>query len=232
MCKVNFISEFNSFMRFARNNSLSLRERILWIALFYVANDRATYNEQSQEYEWPDDYIQVSNGEMNLYCCLDKRAIETTRNALKQRGLIDFKPGHRNNRNPAYRLNYLSAEEVRSKKAPNHAPNDVPNCIPNHAPNDVPNDIPNHAPSNVPNTSFLGTILPPTITPYSKLNNIKENQGGGKERSNESQPISVQNTGTYFRQEENGLLSIIPDGAFANDGVSGFVPLPRRGVGT
>ena len=51
MSKVNFISEFNLFMRYARNNNLSLRERMLWIALFYIANDRATYNEQTQEYD-------------------------------------------------------------------------------------------------------------------------------------------------------------------------------------
>lgn len=56
MSKVNFISEFNLFMRYARNNNLSLRERMLWIALFYIANDRATYNEQTQEYDWPDGF--------------------------------------------------------------------------------------------------------------------------------------------------------------------------------
>ncbi len=31
MCKVNFVSEFNSIMRYARDYSLSLRERMLWI---------------------------------------------------------------------------------------------------------------------------------------------------------------------------------------------------------
>ena len=28
VCKVNFVSEFNLFMRFARNNNLSARERM------------------------------------------------------------------------------------------------------------------------------------------------------------------------------------------------------------
>ena len=51
MSKVNFVSEFNSIMRYARDYSLSLRERMLWIALFYIANDRAVYNEQTQEYD-------------------------------------------------------------------------------------------------------------------------------------------------------------------------------------
>ena len=57
MSKVNFVSEFNLFMRYARNNNLSMRERMLWIALFYIANDRATYNEQSEEYDWPDGFF-------------------------------------------------------------------------------------------------------------------------------------------------------------------------------
>lgn len=118
MSKVNFVSEFNLFMRYARDSSLSLRERMLWIALFYIANDRATYNEQTQEYDWPDGFIQVSNGELNLYCCLDKRAIETLRNGLKQRGLIDFQPGQKNKKNPAYKINYLSVN-VGYKKVPN-----------------------------------------------------------------------------------------------------------------
>ena len=119
MSKVNFVSEFNSIMRYARDYSLSLRERMLWIALFYIANDRAVYNEQTQEYEWPAGFIQVSNGELNLYCCLDKRAIETLRNTLKQRGVLDFQPGVKNKRNPAYKLNYLT---VGYKNAPNDVP--------------------------------------------------------------------------------------------------------------
>ena len=93
MSKVNFVNEFNLFMRYARNNGLSLRERMLWIALFHIANDRAIYNEQTQEYDWPEGLFFVSHGELYSFCCLDKRSIETLRNSLKQRGLIDFKPG-------------------------------------------------------------------------------------------------------------------------------------------
>ena len=145
MSKVNFVSEFNLFMRYARDNGLSLRERMLWIALFYVANDRAVYNEQTSEYDWPDDFIQVSNGELNLYCCLDKRAIETLRNQLMQRGLIEFVPGKKNKRNPAYKIHYLSVN-VGYKIVPNTPPNYVPNDVPNNDPNDDPNTAPNPSP--------------------------------------------------------------------------------------
>ena len=156
MSKVNFVSEFNSIMRYARDYSLSLRERMLWIALFYIANDRAVYNEQTSEYEWPDGFIQVSNGELNLYCCLDKRAIETLRNTLKQRGVLDFQPGVKNKRNPAYKLNYLT---VGCKNVPNNVPSGASNNVPNH----VPNPVPSAAPVYTEQGTVLGTKMHPTM---------------------------------------------------------------------
>ena len=165
MSKVNFVSEFNSIMRYARDYSLSLRERMLWLALFYIANDRAMYNEQTQEYEWPDGFIQVSNGELNLYCCLDKRAIETLRNTLKQRGVLDFQPGVKNKRNPAYKLNYLT---VGCKNVPNN----VPSGASNNGPNYVPNPVPSAAPVYTEQGTALGTKMHPTMSPYTKVNKI------------------------------------------------------------
>lgn len=204
MSKVNFVAEFNLLMRYARNNGLSLRERMLWIALFYIANDRATYNEQTKDYDWPDGFIPVSNGELNLYCCLDKRAIDTLRNSLKQRGLIDFTPGLKNKRNPAYRLNYLSVN-VGYKNVPNDIPNNDTNNTPNNAPNFVPNDVPNHA----PNTS-----------PYSKY----------KEYPCKNQPETRERAACVRRSGASGAQT---DGDFGfvdlNDescGEVGFVPLP------
>ena len=165
MSKVNFVSEFNSIMRYARDYSLSLRERMLWIALFYIANDRAVYNEQTQEYEWPDGFIQVSNGELNLYCCLDKRAIETLRNTLKQRGVLDFQPGVKNKRNPAYKLNYLT---VGCKNVPNNVPSGASNNGPNYVPNRASRAIPVYTEQEI----MLGTKMRPTMPPYPKDNNI------------------------------------------------------------
>lgn len=204
MSKVNFVSEFNLFMRYARNNGLSLRERMLWIALFYIANDRAVYNEQTQDYDWPDGFIPVSNGELNLYCCLDKRGIDTLRNNLKQRGLIDFTPGLKNKKNPAYRLCYLSVN-VGCKNVPNDVPNHVPNNDTNHVPNNVPNDAPNH----VPNT--------PPLPKYKLFTDENE----------------IQNRGKGYRENRNGggYVSAASDVGFVDlddedMSDSGFVPLP------
>lgn len=149
MSKVNFVDEFNLFMRFARDNNLSLRERALWMALFYIANDRAVYDVQTKTYDWSDGFICVSNGELNLYSTLDKRGIDDARNTLKQHGLIDFVKGERNKRNPSYKINYLSVN-VGYKIVPNNVPNNVPNQVPNNVPNQVPNNVPNSVPKDAP----------------------------------------------------------------------------------
>ena len=142
MIKVNFVSEFNLLMRYARNNALPARERMLWIALFHIANDRAIYNAETGEWEWPDGYFPVSIGELNSFCALDKRSIESLRESLHERGLIDYLPGDKKKANPQYRLHYLSVH-VGYKNVPNDTPNDVPNTPPNTAPNDVPNPLAN-----------------------------------------------------------------------------------------
>ena len=216
MSKVNFVSEFNSFMRFARDNSLSLRERMLWIALFYVANDRATYNELTQEYEWPDGFIQVSNGELNLYCCLDKRAIETLRNGLKQKGLIDFRPGQKNKKNPSYRLIYLTGE-AGYKNAPNN--------VPNNAPSYAPNNTPSHAPDYAGNAGFLGTKMHPTMPPYTQNKYINPNHAEA-----ESGFGSAAGQRTYCSDRNDGVAGLVDLNA-ENIRCEGFVPLPWEGGG-
>lgn len=141
MCKVNFVDEHNLFMRYARNNQLTGRERLLWMALFSIANDRAIYNGRTRSYDWPDGFFPVTNGELSLHSTLDKRGIESVRNQLKQRGLIDFKSGNRNSKPPEYKIKYLSLD-VGYKFVPNDVPNNVPNDVPNNVPNDVPNNVP------------------------------------------------------------------------------------------
>lgn len=146
--KVNYVDELNTFMRYARSNALTGRERLLWIALFTIANERATYNAMTKEYDWPGGFFPVPNGELGLQSTLDKRGIETVRNSLKQRGLIDFQPGQKK-KPPEYRMNYLSVG-IGYKIVPNDVPNNVPNRVPNDAPNRVPNDVPNRVPNSAP----------------------------------------------------------------------------------
>lgn len=157
--KVNFVSEFNAIMRYARNNGLSSRERLLWIGLFTVANDRAIYNEQTGEYDWPEGYISIPNGELTLQTTLNKRGIETVRESLKELGVIEYIPGARNTQVPRYKLNYLTVN-VGYKSVPNDVPSIIPNDVPNggidetdfenagcdFAPNIAPTEYPDRAP--------------------------------------------------------------------------------------
>lgn len=151
--KISYVAELNAFMRYARNECLTGRERLLWIALFNAANERALRNAMTKDQDWPGDFFPVANGEINLNSTLDKRAIEATRNSLKQRGLIDFRPGSRNKKNPEYRLFYLS--------------NGVGH-------NFVPNGVPNNAPNGVPNTS---PTMYPTMAPYIDIDKIRVSTG-------------------------------------------------------
>lgn len=178
MCKINFVSEFREFMRYAMQNGLSARERNLWIALFYLANDRARYNEQTGDYDWPDDFFLVANSELNLHSTLDKRGIDTVRNTLKQRGLIDFLPGERNKKNPSYRMHYLTAGEnvdIGYKNAPNRVPNKPPTeypTKPQQSPKHAPRIIPNMPPFYI-NKIYSRTIL--DINDFKKDLNINDN---------------------------------------------------------
>lgn len=106
--KVNFIDEFRLIMRRSKDEGLSLRERALWVALFYIANDRASWDMYSESYEWPSGYFSVNTAELSLYSSLDKRGIETTRKSLQERGILDFIAGEKNARVPQYKLHYLS----------------------------------------------------------------------------------------------------------------------------
>lgn len=155
MCNVNYVSEFNAMMRYAAQNGLTGRERLLWIALFYAANDRAEYNAHTGERDWPQGFFGVAHSELNLLSTLNKKGVEEIRNSLKQRGLIDFKNGSRNKAAPMYKLNYLTVGVEKD-----------PNIYPREASNKDPNNIPKSTPKGDPRTGALYL-------------NKRENEGGG-----------------------------------------------------
>lgn len=157
MGSVNYVAEFEAFMRYAEDNLLCGRERLLWIALFHSANRRKTWNAQTGEYEWPEGFFVVTNDTLHSNACLDKRGVAEIRNSLKQRGLIDFIKGEKNKAHPQYKINYLT---VGRKNAPNNAPNDVPKHAPNDAPNHTPTDAPGAPPYSNINTRGNTGISP------------------------------------------------------------------------
>ena len=62
----------------------------------------------AENHEWPDDFFQVSNSELDDWAGLEERAIRNSRNRLKQMGLIDFQKGDGKRHDPFYKINYLS----------------------------------------------------------------------------------------------------------------------------
>ena len=125
------------------------RECMLWVSLFYLANEEATYNAETQTYEWPDDFFEVSNGELNSYGRFDKQAVESLRNRLKQRGLIDFIKGNRNSATPMYKIHYFV--KAGNKIIPNNNANNISNNDANNIPNNTPNNNANNNANYTPN---------------------------------------------------------------------------------
>ena len=156
------------FMEYARKNAMHSRECMLWCSLFYLANEEATYNADTQTYDWPDDFFAVSNGELNSYGRFDKQAVESLRNRLKQRGLIDFIKGNRNTTTPMYKIHYLV--KTGNKIIPNNHANNMPNNNANHIPNHTPNNYANNDANHIPN-------MPPFRININ--NNIPGNTGSG-----------------------------------------------------
>lgn len=102
MPHVNFIHEYNAFMEYARDHKLPGNERTLWHALFYIMNSRA------EKGVFPDHAIPIDNREILLNCGMKETAMAAARGRLKERGLIEYIPGFKNQRNPQIRLNYLT----------------------------------------------------------------------------------------------------------------------------
>ena len=141
MSQINFVAEFRAIMETCRRDSVPGRTRLLWIALFYLANDRAQEDEQTGAWEWPDEFFPVNNYELATHCPLEKRAILEARNRLKQMGVIDFKAGDNAMKPAKYRIKYLSVSQW-CKNAPQHAPQEAPQ----HAPQEAPQHAPQGAP--------------------------------------------------------------------------------------
>ena len=162
MSQQNFVEQFRLFMEYARKNSMHSRECMLWVSLFYLANEEATYNAETQTYEWPDEFFEVSNGELNSYGRFDKQAVESLRNRLKQRGLIDFIKGNRNSATPMYKINYFikAGNKIIPNNTPNSHSNNNANHIPNNTPNNHSNSSANHIPNNTPFILNINNTIP------------------------------------------------------------------------
>lgn len=141
MIQINFVAEFRAIMETCRRDSVPGRTRLLWIALFYLANDRARVNEQTGAREWPDEFFPVNNYELATHCPIEKRALLEARNRLKQMGVIDFKAGDNAAKPAKYRMKYLTVCQW-CINAPQTAPQQAPQAAPQQAPQSAPQGVP------------------------------------------------------------------------------------------
>ena len=107
MAIVNYVRESKAFIAYASDNKITANEFVLWYALFSIFNQQATSN------IWPDRFIPVSNSRLLSFTMFGagkngEEKLRKTRNRLIQRGLIAYKAGERNKRNPMYRMIYFS----------------------------------------------------------------------------------------------------------------------------
>lgn len=113
---VNYIREHVAFIEYASDNGLSGNERLLWYALMHIMNQRA------QGANYPDGFIRIANKRLLSYAPMQFDAMAKARNALQQRGLIEFTHGKRNAEMPMYRMNYFTCADC---------PQDMPASVDN-----------------------------------------------------------------------------------------------------
>ena len=122
---VNYIREHRRFIQYASDEKLTANERLLWYALMEIFNQRA------DGHDWPGDFIRIGNDRVLTLCPMGFDTMAKARNGLKQRGLIDFKPGDKNKANPAYKINYFAPESnpILSDNIPYNPADNIPDNI-------------------------------------------------------------------------------------------------------
>lgn len=101
MPQVNYIREMEHFIVYAGDEKLTSGERLVWYALMHVMNQAAHGN------LWPEEFVRISNERLLSLCPMKFETMAAARNKLKQRGLIDFIPGDKKKRSPAYKVIYF-----------------------------------------------------------------------------------------------------------------------------
>lgn len=123
MITVNYVQEVEAFISYASINGLSDHERALWLAVFHLAN------RQAQGSWWPEGFISVPNKILLSLVGFSEDVLPSVRNRLVQRGILDYRPGKKNLRSPAYALKYFYPQEIVDNPVDNSVDNsEAPIC--------------------------------------------------------------------------------------------------------
>ena len=197
---VNFIKQFKLIMEYGKRNKLSSYERVLYVALFYCANQVAMAAENQ---DWPEEYFPVSNSDIKSWTGLDERMIRNLRNSLKQRGLIDFKKGDGKKCDPEYRFFYLQqigckivpdSEQTENKNAPDMETDSK--FVPDKAyisVNSAPDTVPDSVGDSVPDSVGDRVVIDDKSAPDSGLSSYSDK----KIKEKEKRKITITGNGEY-----------------------------------
>ncbi|MBR6030192.1 MAG: DnaD domain protein [Clostridia bacterium] len=122
MVLVNYVMEAEAFIEYAAMNGLTDHERALWYALFHLMNREA------KGPWWPDGFISVRNKILLPLVGFSEDMLPSVRNRLVQRSLIDYVPGKRNARHPAYLMHYFYPQNVDNSCGKPCGKLDAPDC--------------------------------------------------------------------------------------------------------
>lgn len=194
MAYVNYVREINAFHRFANINCLSSSERLLWFGLMDYINQ--TYASGA---DWPGEFISVPNKALLSHVPFGEDALIDARNRLKQRGLIEYNPGKKNQKAPEYRMHYFDASELSTGCQQNvdgfctDKTGNVPCNVPGKVPGNVPVNVPGNVPGNVPDIN-------PNVYPYRNQNAYADDDdaAAADQRARERMEACVMET---FRSE-------------------------------
>ena len=139
---VNYVREHTRFIQYASDEHIPANERLLWYALMHIMNQRAQGN------VGPDEFIRINNDLLLSYCAMRYDTMAAARNGLKQRGLIDYEPGKKNQKSPAYRMIYFFPEYVPSETDCNNGCNTI---FPDNIGGNIGGNIRGNIGGNIPN---------------------------------------------------------------------------------
>ena len=107
---VNYVREHERFIEYAADEELTASDRCLWYALMHIFNQRANGN------DWPGDFIPITNKRLFMFFPGGFDTLVRSRNKLKQKKLIDFHAGNRNQAAPMYKILYFYPENTDKKE--------------------------------------------------------------------------------------------------------------------
>ena len=167
---VNYVREINSFNRYANDNFVTAAERLLWFGLMDCINVNFANGSI-----WPGEFVPIPNKRLLSHVPYGEDALMDARNRLKQRGLIEYKPGQKNKTAPQYKIHYFNIEDFSTgyQQAFDSNPENTGNM-----PGNMPGNVPGNVPGNMPDINLnVNYDVYPDVNPDVDVNTDDDADG-------------------------------------------------------